>query len=159
MCTPEFDTIILDGVWIVQMLSPKTAKTFQEYINLISFRKSATFWLLFVFVHSAQEYFTYMDDILKLQHKWVLFGMCTRTTVSRHQPERGGVVNLGGWTYRLPNCLATGRASCGTMIYLSVHCKEPLWETIWGRETTRCYDCNKIQYCQHKAKDILQRSR
>jgi hypothetical protein len=35
MCTPDVDAKVLDGAAIVQMLSPKLAKTFQEYVDLI----------------------------------------------------------------------------------------------------------------------------
>ena len=35
LCTPEVDAKVLDGAAIVQMLSPKLAKTFQEYVDLI----------------------------------------------------------------------------------------------------------------------------
>ncbi|MPC90255.1 hypothetical protein E2C01_085231 [Portunus trituberculatus] len=35
VCTPEVDAKVLDGAAIVQMLSPKLAKTFQEYVDLI----------------------------------------------------------------------------------------------------------------------------
>jgi hypothetical protein len=35
MCTPDVDAKVLDGIAIVQTLSSKLAKTFQEYVDLI----------------------------------------------------------------------------------------------------------------------------
>ena len=34
-CSPEVDAKVLDGAAIVQMLSPKLARTFQDYVDLI----------------------------------------------------------------------------------------------------------------------------
>jgi hypothetical protein len=82
---------------IVQMLSQKLAKTYQENVDLI-------------FINTCTS-----SSILKLQNEWTLSGMCTRTMVTTHQFDREEVLPPREWYYHLSNFLATGGDFCETM--------------------------------------------